>query len=285
MYNLRKGPKFLVAFLPISAIVLLLLSPITPLKKIPKTKDIPQIHLHKHIQVAYSTCRGTLYPDLCVSTLSSFPDLTSKSLQQIISSAVNYTLKEVKASSSNCTGILGRLKNPEPLQKGALDDCLELFDNTVAELKTAITDLSPKKSVSKHYRDLQTVLSAAITNQYTCLDGFAYAKGNVRDVIENRLYKISHHVSNSLVMLKKIPGINKSKSEVYPEYGNMKNGFPSWVSRKARTLLQSSVNQTKYDLVVAKDGTGNFSTISDAVAAAPNSSATRYVEHWTFKYF
>lgn len=83
-------------------------------------------------------------------------------------------------------------------------------------------------------------------------------------------------------MLKKIPGALKyenskssTSSEMFPEFGPMRNGFPTWVSSKDRKLLQSVVNGTKYDLVVAKDGTGNFTTISEAVAVAPNSSATR----------
>ncbi|KAG2697500.1 hypothetical protein I3760_07G109500 [Carya illinoinensis] len=280
MYNVRKRIVFLLTFLSISAIVLALHSHIIHLKKSPKTIDIPRIHLHKHIQVAHSTCQGTLYPDLCVSTLSSFPDLTSKSLQQIISATLNHTIYEVKSSSSNCTGIQEKLKNLlDPLEKRALEDCLELFDDTIAELRTTITDLFAitKSTATKNYHNLQTLLSAAMTNQYTCLDGFAYSHGNVRDEIKNSLYNISHHVSNSLVILKKLPGIKSSKSEVYPEYGKMKNGFPSWVSRKDRKLLQSSVNETIYDLVVATDGTGNFTTIGDAVAAAPNSSTTRFV--------
>ncbi|KAM1663717.1 hypothetical protein TB2_043084 [Malus domestica] len=39
----------------------------------------------------------------------------------------------------------------------------------------------------------------------------------------------------------------------------------------------SSTNETKYDLVVARDDTGNFTTISEAVDVAPNSSATGFV--------
>lgn len=121
-----------------------------------------------------------------------------------------------------------------------------------------------------------------MTNQFTCLDGFAYSNTNVRDKIEKGLVKISRHVSNSLVMLKKIPGANKtsrlsSGSEVFPEYGSLRGGFPAWVTVKDRRLLQTSTNETKYDLIVAKDGTGNFTNITDAVAAAPNSSTTRYV--------
>lgn len=57
----------------------------------------------------------------------------------------------------------------------------------------------------------------------------------------------------------------------------MKGGYPSWLSKKDRQLLQSSVGEIDYDLVVAKDGSGNFTTIGAAVEAAPNSSTTRFV--------
>lgn len=136
-----------------------------------------------------------------------------------------------------------------------------------------MSDLSSEKSSpAKHYNHLRTLLSAAMTNQYTCLEGFDSSNETgkaLKDEMESRLRTTCKHVSNALVMLKKIPG-------VVDEYGPMKNGFPTWVGSKARKLLQtSSANQTKYNLVVAKDGTGNFTTITDAVAAAPNSSATR----------
>ncbi|KAJ0927790.1 putative pectinesterase [Helianthus annuus] len=44
------------------------------------------------------------------------------------------------------------------------------------------------------------------------------------------------------------------------------------------TSVTSGMNETTtYDLVVAKDGSGNFTTIGEALNAAPNSSATRFV--------
>ncbi|KAL7226864.1 hypothetical protein ACSBR1_021852 [Camellia fascicularis] len=200
----------------ISAIVFLTLPSRTPLIKIPKPK--PTITFLMHTQIANSTCDGTLYSDLCVSTISTFPDLLLKSLPQIIAATVNHSVTEVRASESNCSGILRTIPELAPLDKQALDDCIELLDNTIAELKTVIADLSANKTTSKHFRDLQTLLSGAMTNQYTCLDGFAYSKGNVRPYIKDR-----------------------------------------------------------YNLVVAKDGSGNFTTIGEAVAAAPNSSETRFV--------
>jgi len=233
-----------------------------------------------HIQVAQSACEGTLYPDLCVSTLSTFPDLTSKTVPQMICSVLNNTIKEVKQSSSNCTGLRIRGRSAQSiLDQRALEDCVNLFDTTIDELKTTISDLSQTQTTiaSSSKRDCQTLLSGAMTNVYTCLDGFAYSKSKLRKKIEAKLNDISSHVSNSLAMLKKVPGVKTkaSESETFPEYGKVKDGFPSWVSRKDRKLLQAAVNQTKFDLVVAKDGTGNFATIGEAIAAAPNSSATR----------
>lgn len=76
-----------------------------------------------------------------------------------------------------------------------------------------LRDLHTNKSANKHYNDLQTLMSGAMTNQATCLDGFAYSKSNIRSFIEGRLEKISHHVSNTLAMLKKIQGPKKTSPE------------------------------------------------------------------------
>ncbi|WVY98264.1 hypothetical protein V8G54_030415 [Vigna mungo] len=254
----------------------------THLTNTPTRATQKHLHFQKHIQVAQSTCQGTLYPELCVSTLATFPDLASKSVPQVISSLVNHTMYEVKSSFYNCSSLKKKIRNLNPLDQRALDDCLKLFQDTNLELKTTIDDLSTSTIIgSKRHHDLQTLLSGAMTNLYTCLDGFAYSKGRVRDRIEKKLLEISHHMSNSLAMLKKVPEVKKttSKSEVFPEYGKMKKGFPSWVSPNDRKLLQASVNETKFDLVVAKDGTGNFTTIGEALAVAPNSSTTRFVIH------
>ena len=51
-------------------------------------------------------------------------------------------------------------------------------------------------------------------------------------------------------------------------------GFPSWVSAADRKLLQSSSgNVPKADIVVAQDGSGNYKTVTEAVAAAAKQSS------------
>ncbi|KAH6768914.1 hypothetical protein C2S51_014250, partial [Perilla frutescens var. frutescens] len=229
-----------------------------------------KIHVYKHDQtVAESACGGTLYPDLCVSTVAALPELRRKTLQEVISHTINVTMKEVRASADNCTSLRRKLlKKLEPLELRALEDCLELFSDTVTELNKILADLSSSAAPAKYYADLQTLLSGAMTNQYTCLDGFAYSKNNTRRFIEGRLRRISRHVSNSLAMVKKLKKNKQGRSlaaaeEQFPEYGRMRGGFPAWLSRKERRLLQAATNETRFDLVVAKDGSGNFTTINE----------------------
>lgn len=208
--------------------------------------------------------------------MSTFPDLHRKSLPDIIARIVNTTVSEVRSSETNCTGIKKKFKHLDPIDIRALDDCLQLLQDTVAQLKKAISDLYSSPSSTKRYTELQTLFSGAMTNQDTCLDGFAFGDKKLRKYIEGRLRRISRHVSNSLAMLKKVKKKKKKEEEEFPENG-MKDGFPRWLKKKDRALLQAPVSQIQFDLVVAKDGSGNFSTINDALQAAPNNSARRFV--------
>ncbi|CAN4093041.1 unnamed protein product [Withania somnifera] len=269
MHNLKLKSPFLLSLLAVSAIISL-----TFFTSLSKDRKTAHIHVHKNIQIAHSHCEDTRYRQLCVSTLSLIPDLAQKSISQIISSTINVTVAEVKASAKNCTEIREDLPELEPYEKRALEDCIQLLENTIIELKTSLSDLSPKRSAS--YDDIQTLLSAAMTNQATCLDGLARSKKNLRKYVQGSLHTIAHHVSNCLAMLKKLKKSSKSQ-EIFPEYGTVHNGFPKWIKRRDRALLQAPMNQTKIDLIVAKDGTGNFSTINEALSAAPNASRTRFV--------
>lgn len=52
-------------------------------------------------------------------------------------------------------------------------------------------------------------------------------------------------------------------------------GFPKWMAVADRRILQSAA--VAADVTVAKDGTGSFTTVNEAVAAAPEESGRRFV--------
>ncbi|GJN33409.1 hypothetical protein PR202_gb22006 [Eleusine coracana subsp. coracana] len=218
-------------------------------------------------------CAGTLHRDVCRSTLSSIPDLAQKPLRSVISDVVSRAAAAVRASSSNCSSYLARPRALRVRDRLALADCLELFGHTLAQLGAAAAGLS-----SESVADVQTVLSAALTNQYTCLDGFsgpsASEDGRVRPFVQGRIYHAAHLQQRRLLLAGK-----EEDAIVLEGYGRVRRGFPAWVNAADRRRLQQQQQQggVAANAVVAKDGSGDFRTVGDAVAAAPNNSATRYV--------
>ncbi|KAL4572132.1 hypothetical protein LXL04_018901 [Taraxacum kok-saghyz] len=280
----HKRRRLIMLVMPLSALLLLALTVSSfltftnhhPSLSLFARRPTSHLHIHKRLQTenAKLQCAGALYHDLCISTLTRIvPDLSSKSLPDIISATVSETISDVRSTDFNVTNIRRKLPHLTLLEIRALEDCHSLFLDTVSQLKSAVSDLS--KSSSSKYNNFRTMLSAAMTNQDTCLDGFAGSKSEVKISRHFRkaLKGISRQVSNSLALLKKINGTGES------EYGRMSGGFPKWVRRSDRRLLQTTTNETTltYNLVVAQDGSGNFTTIGEALYAAPNASSTRFV--------
>ncbi|KAI4329794.1 hypothetical protein MLD38_028140 [Melastoma candidum] len=187
------------------------------------------------------------------------PGLASKYVPKIISTALNQTIQHVSAASSSCSNIRKRRRGLGQLERQALADCIDLFDSTVSELAGAVHDLSIVHP-EQRYRDLQTLLSGAMTNQYMCLDGFAFSKEKdvIRELFEGSVVNISHLVSNSLVMLRqgKVPVVDRPTRQEAPPSHHF---------------------STPVNLTVAKDGTGDFNTVEEAITASPNNSSTRFV--------
>lgn len=91
------------------------------------------------------------------------------------------------------------------------------------------------------------------------------------------------HVSNSLSVLSKQRKARNLKTGGKTKNRRLLGLFPDWVSQKDRRFLEDSGdgydNNGEYDpseiLVVAADGTGNFTTINEALSFAPNMSPDR----------
>ena len=243
MIHLRKVPKYIVTLsllLPV-ALLLIFLSTVV-------SSHSPTLHKTQHLTSSGNTT------DLLVATL-------------------NQTISKVNLSSSNFSELQTSLgSNLTHRDRCAFGDCLELLDDTVLDLTAAVSELQSPYPV---FNSVSMLLSAAMTNTRTCLDGFASSDddedentyGNSKtyglaESMRESLYNISRDVRESLAMLENIPG--KLENDV---------GFPTWVDRK---LLQDPTDETKIDLVVSRNGTGNFTTIGEAVSAAPNLSETRY---------
>ncbi|KAL0374636.1 UNVERIFIED_CONTAM: putative pectinesterase/pectinesterase inhibitor 12 [Sesamum radiatum] len=225
--------------------------------------------LESHLSSLKTVCKSTPYPDACFDSLklsisiNISPNILTFLLQSL-KTALSQGLKLSSLFSS-----AGQANLVEK-QKGTIQDCRELHQITLSSLKNSVSRISAADS--RKLADARAFLSAALTNKETCLEGLNSASGPLKSSLVNSLTDTYMHVSNSLSMLSK-PGSQRG--------GNNRRllSFPRWLSRKARRVLQSSGDE--YDpselLTVAADGSGNFTTVSDAINFAPNNSMDRII--------
>lgn len=239
----------------------------------------------KHAIVRFS-CSSTLYSNLCYSSIAAAGGLNSTKLtsqKDVIELSINLTTKAVEHNYFTIVRIINKRKYLTPREKTALHDCLEMIDETLDELHTAADDLNQYpngKSLALHADDLKTLLSSAITNQETCIDGFSHeqADKNVRKALYKGQVHVERMCSNVLAMIKNMTdtdmaAMNMKERRELKEVSE--SNWPEWLSAGDRRLLQSST--VIPDVVVAADGSGNYTTVSEAVAAAPQNSNRRYV--------
>ncbi|KAL9463584.1 hypothetical protein AB3S75_001403 [Citrus x aurantiifolia] len=239
-----------------------------------------------HHAILKSSCSSTRYPDLCFSAIAAVPEASKKvtSQKDVIEMSLNITTTAVEHNYFGIQKLLKR-KNLTKREKVALHDCLETIDETLDELHKAVEDLEEypnKKSLSQHADDLKTLMSAAMTNQETCLDGFSHDDANkhVRDALSDGQVHVEKMCSNALAMIKNMTDtdmliMRTSNNRKLTEETSTGDGWPSWLSTGDRRLLQSS--SVTPNVVVAADGSGNFKTVAAAVAAAPQGGTKRYI--------
>ncbi|CAI0470836.1 unnamed protein product [Linum tenue] len=250
----------------------------------------PQIHAHH--AVLRSACSSTRFPDLCFSAVAAAVPGSAEALatqKDVIEASINITCRAVQRNFFAVESLIdsagGRLSRRETT---ALHDCLETIDATLDELHVALRDLMSRyphekkkrrrKSLNRHAADLKTLLSSAMTNQETCLDGFSHdgADRRVREKLLEGQVHVERMCSNVLAMIRNMTDADIEAAGV--EEDEEEQQQPEWLSAGDRRLLQSpDVKTAAANVTVAGDGSGDYVTVGEAVEAAPNKSSERYV--------
>ncbi|XP_073025842.1 pectinesterase-like [Primulina eburnea] len=222
-------------------------------------------------------CQRALHPETCQNFVSEVvsnavkPQNTTVILQKMLVKQARL----MRHASLHARKLRNQMNQQN--EQGALSDCLELIDSSIDLVLDSIKALMDPTGMSP--ADAQTWLSGVLTNHVTCFDGF---KTSSRKSMEAILEDLILRARASLAILAK-------GSE--PDTGMTLTGargmlLPSWISPVDRKLLQKSASDIKADLVVAKDGSGKYKTVAEAIAAAPDKSKTRfviYVKKGTYK--
>ncbi|XP_059664308.1 pectinesterase inhibitor 6 [Cornus florida] len=153
-----------------------------------------------------NACSVTQYPDLCMHSLSSFSSTAKDSPTKWARAGVSVTINEAKRVAR----YLVKLKKGGTItggrNRGALSDCIECLQDTVDNLHRSLGVLRKLngQTFGSQMGDVTTWVSAALTDEDTCLDGFDGQRGKKANLVRNRVSKISCITSNALALVNKL---------------------------------------------------------------------------------
>ncbi|XWS60084.1 hypothetical protein CRYUN_Cryun07bG0004300 [Craigia yunnanensis] len=151
-----------------------------------------------------TSCSSTTDPKLCFESLSTYASLIQTSSQLLAHAALNVTLSTVKSTSAMMV-TLSKSHGLKPREVEAMQDCVEELSDTIDELRKSISEMGQIKG-SKFglmINDIQTWVSAALTDENTCSDGFQgnNMNGNVETAVRTKIVTIAHLTSNALALV------------------------------------------------------------------------------------
>ncbi|GAA0144225.1 hypothetical protein LIER_04727 [Lithospermum erythrorhizon] len=162
-----------------------------------------------------SKCSSTTYPSLCFQTLSSYASTIQTSQHQLVQTALSVSVERAQATQSFMKK-LAKFKGLKAREYAAIKDCLEEMSDDVDRLSKSVKEL---KGMGKdrhgadfmwHMSNIETWVSAALTDGTTCMDGFSGKTMNarIRSSIRTRVTNVAQVTSNALVLVNQYAGAN-----------------------------------------------------------------------------
>ncbi|XVF00274.1 hypothetical protein REPUB_Repub03eG0271000 [Reevesia pubescens] len=224
-----------------------------------------------------AVCDVTLYKDTCYNSLSPLANSSQFKPEDIFKLSMKVAITELLKTSQYFSKN-GTFKGDiDKMTIAALDNCREVLSLAIDHLNISLSS-SGEVSVIQAFDDLRTWLSAAGTYQQTCIDGFEELNSDIKANVHDHLKYSSELTSNSLSIITWLSKVSSTFNlrrlmNFPPNHEN-----PEWLHQKDRILLQSSDQlKKKADIIVAKDGSGKYKTISAALEAVPEKSKKRIV--------
>ncbi|KAL1188651.1 Pectinesterase/pectinesterase inhibitor 18 [Cardamine amara subsp. amara] len=218
-------------------------------------------------------CHGSHDEVSCQALLSEFTTLSLSKLNRhdLLQVFLKNSVWRVKSAMTMVNE--ARTRSNGVKGEAGLADCEEMMNVSKDRMVSSMEELRGGNLNLESYSNVHTWLSSVLTNYMTCLDSINDVSVDFKPSVKAQLEDL---VSRSRVAL----AIFVS---VLPARDDLKmmaiSHFPSWLTALDRKLLESAPKALKVnaDVVVAKDGTGKYKTVNEAVTAAPDNSNKRYV--------
>ncbi|XP_031260243.1 pectinesterase inhibitor 3-like [Pistacia vera] len=154
------------------------------------------------------SCAHASYPTICVRTLSAYkgPAKTPRDLAQAAVKVSLSRASKVSAYLTQVSSTINKGNNTNKKERNALGDCVEQIYESVEELSKTLNELKHlrRDKFSWQMSNVETWVSAALTNEDTCLDGFEDVDGKVKSDVKKKITNVARVTSNALYMINRL---------------------------------------------------------------------------------
>ncbi|KAF3448395.1 hypothetical protein FNV43_RR09108 [Rhamnella rubrinervis] len=163
-----------------------------------------------------ASCRVTSYPALCVQCLAGYARTIQQSERQLAQTALRVSLARVRSGAA-FVAKLTKVRGIKPIEYKAVKDCIETMGDGIDRLSESVRELGHMGRAGGqdflwHVGNVQTWVSAALTDENTCLDGFSgrFMDGNVKTAIRRRVVNVAQITSNALALVNRFASKHKA---------------------------------------------------------------------------
>ncbi|GAY41374.1 hypothetical protein CUMW_058950 [Citrus unshiu] len=174
-----------------------------------KAGTITELPSHNGDSIFIETsCKSTRYRTVCVQSLLPYAYKIQRSPLQMALEALSVSLSRTKSADAFVSNLV-KHKDLKPREQQPIDDCLQLMGDSIDRLSKSVQELRGISGANDrdflwHISNVQTWVSAALTDDDTCLDGLAALDGEVKDSIRTRVSNVAEVTSNALALVNQL---------------------------------------------------------------------------------
>ncbi|KAE9613902.1 hypothetical protein Lal_00016608 [Lupinus albus] len=155
-----------------------------------------------------SSCNSTLYPDICFTSLSRYANAVQQNPGQLARVAISVTLSKVHRVASYVSNLTRDADySADTRAVSAIHDCFTNLDDAVDQIRGSLKQMrqigaAGAGSFLFQMSNVQTWMSAALTDEETCTDGFQdVGDCKVKTQVCDRVSNVKKFTSNALALV------------------------------------------------------------------------------------